>query len=117
MKSLSPQERQARKSLDKDAWQVKRSKRLAENRISVEDDPNSKKQRQVDHVVGYAETRFSLNGNAAEEPGTGMVVLEKKQLRPVLSILLMYLKKCAFRNAKFCRSTRNRAFKLWSFRP
>ena len=42
--------------------------------------------------MGYIETsRFPLDGNAAEEPGAGIVDLEKK-CRPVLSILMMYIK-------------------------
>ena len=42
-------------------------KRLAENRISSG---------QADHVLGYEEI-ISLDGNAAEEPGIGMVTMDK----------------------------------------
>ena len=44
-------------------------KRLAENRILASQDG---------HVVGYEET-ISLDGDAAEEPGIGMVNVDKPQ--------------------------------------
>ena len=59
-----------------DARRVRKPRRLAENRISAEVDKKKKKKKQwkPDHAVGFEET---LDGNAAEELGIGMIVMEK----------------------------------------
>ena len=57
-----------------DARKVRKPRRLAENRISAEVDKKKKKQWQPDNAVGFEET---LDGNAAEELGIGMIVMEK----------------------------------------
>ena len=71
-----------------------------------------KKQWHTDHLIDYEET-ISLDGNEAEEPGRGVYVCFFFMEKPASIIHFDdVIKKCAFGNAKFCRSTRNRAFKM-----
>ena len=54
-------------------------------------------------------------GNAAEAIGIGMVDMKKEA--GIIHFDDVFKKKCAIGNAKFCRSIRNRTFKMGSFRP